>query len=383
MATLSFLLQAITKSNHAISVRSLLSIPAPSKALISVAFARSAGVELLEDALKKLGKNATVYVGIRNEITSKQALKTLLAYKVKVYVVDTGCRHVIFHPKVYLAANGTTGQAIIGSANLTFNGLNNNIEVSTHVNLDFTQPDDWAFADTIYESFNTLVANHPDHVLQIKTNAEIDDLYTGGRLEDEDVIRAPQTGGGSAKIPDVLAPMKLIGKISSKPKLATTPKAKPAVKAVAAPLATKTAFQLVWESKPLSERDLNVPKAVGTHVTGIFGLKKALYDFDQRHYFHDNIFAGLHWIPPKPGSLKLITTAVFELIISNVNYGKFTLQLTHDTDTSSRSYKQGNIMTHLHWGAAKQFVAKEHLLGRIFYLYKNGAIPPEYIIEID
>jgi HKD family nuclease len=384
MASLSFLLQAVTKSNHATSVARLLAKPNIKKALVSVAFARTAGVDVIADSLTALGKKAKLFVGIRNEITSKQALLQLLGYKVELYIVDTGSRHVIFHPKIYLATNTVIGEAIIGSANLTFNGLHNNIEVSTHVMLDLTQADDSKFFDSISSSFEKMIVDHPDHVVRIKTAAEIEALFTAGRLEDEAIIRAPRPNGTTGG-KDALPAMSLFRKSSPKPKLPALPKAKSAPKA-AAPQFNPTAGTpyLVWESKPLSERDLNIPKNAKTNPTGSIGLKKGLYDdIDHRHHFHDTIFAGLTWTSDKPGATKLRAVAQFELIISNVNYGKFNLPISHGTDTKSKSYLQGNMMTQIHWADAKQFVAKEHLLGRSLLLYRKDSTPPEFVIEID
>jgi HKD family nuclease len=47
---------------------------------------------------------------------------------VNVYTVDTGSRAVIFHPKLYLVRGEKVARLVIGSANLTLGGLNNNVE---------------------------------------------------------------------------------------------------------------------------------------------------------------------------------------------------------------------------------------------------------------
>lgn len=385
MASLSFLLQAVTKTNHATSVSHLLANPNNKKALISVAFARTAGIDVVEASLIGLGKKAKVFVGIRNEITSKQALLQLLSYKVELYVVDTGSRHVIFHPKIYLATTANTGEAIIGSANLTFNGLHNNIEVSTHIKLDLKHGPDADFEAALCASFEHMAADHPSHVVRIKTVAEVEALFVAGRLEDEEVVRAPQpskTKGGK----DALPAMKLYRTPNSKPKVPAIPKAKPGAKVVPAVAGSPNAGMryLVWESKPLSERDLNIPKSDKTNPTGSMGLKKGLYDdIDHRHYFYDSVFDGLQWTPDTSKPTKLRAVAEVELIISNVSYGKFSLPLSHDTDTTSRSYAQRNMMTHIHWAEAKPYVARDHLLGRSLLLYRKDSVPPEYVIEID
>ena len=114
------------------------------------------------------------------------------------------------------------------------------------------------------------------------------------------------------------------------------------------------------------------------------GFKKGLYDYiDQRHYFYDDVFSDLTWGPDKPGSKKLHASAKFELVIKNISYGVFDLMISHDTNTESASYKQSNMMTHLHWGDARTWIAKEDLLARSLYLYRKDSSPPEFMIEID
>lgn len=103
MARLELILQAATPSTHAAAVRRLLTIDPIKAVLVSIAFVREAGVEALAGALKRVAGDAKFFVGIRNNITTLQGLKRLLALKVELYVVDTGSGETIFHPKLYLA----------------------------------------------------------------------------------------------------------------------------------------------------------------------------------------------------------------------------------------------------------------------------------------
>jgi hypothetical protein len=47
----------------------------------------------------------------------RQGLEALLELGVKLHVVDTGSRRLLFHPKIYLARSKTVGHLVIGSAN--------------------------------------------------------------------------------------------------------------------------------------------------------------------------------------------------------------------------------------------------------------------------
>ena len=75
--------------------------------------------------------------------------------------------------------------------------------------------------------------------------------------------------------------------------------------------------------------------------------------------------------------------ARFQLIIRDVNYGVFTLRVSHNSRTDTTSYEQGNSMTQLHWGEARSLVAREDLLGRNIYLYRDRLNDGLFVLEID
>jgi HKD family nuclease len=396
MAELDFILQAVTTANHAKALQALLALPNPSEVLVSVAFVREPGLEAVEAAIKPLATKTTFFIGIRNDITSIQAVKRLLAMKVKLYAVDTGSRGILFHPKLYMAASVSKASVIIGSANLTFGGLHNNIEVSTRVDLDLSNAADKKFYDAVTNAFAEMLKKHPQHIFLIKDSKHADKLFDSGRLADENLISAPSAMSSVKKGErDDLPRMKLNfsarppKKISVVKAAYATKPTKPMKAAPAVPLPPVSAVRyLVWQSKALHERDLNIPVGANTSATGSMGLKKgALEDdkIDHRHYFRDEVFAHLTWTPdPSPQKAHLERAfSNFELIVKNLNYGVFTLKLSHNTDQNSKSYKQNNFMTQLHWGNAKKYIAKKDLLDRILYLYRKDTTPPEFTIEID
>ena len=167
--------------------------------LVSVAFVREPGLDAVEAAIKPVAHKARFFIGIRNDITSVQAVKRLLKMKVQLYAVDTGSRNVLYHPKLYLAAGASKAIAIIGSANLTFGGLHNNIEVSSRVDLDLSDVADKKFLDTVISAFTEMFKAHPKHVFRIKNNKHADELFEAGRLADETIIRAPSPSSGVKK----------------------------------------------------------------------------------------------------------------------------------------------------------------------------------------
>ena len=142
-------------------------------------------------------------------------------------------------------------------------------------------------------------------------------------------------------------------------------------------------LELVWESKPLTRRDLTIPDADGTHATGSMNLDKGLLpeEVDHRHYFRDDVFPILTWTHSGPTVDEAF--AKFQLVLKNINYGEFDLRLGHTTSTTSRAYLQKNAMTRLSWGPMRQYIAQPNLIGRTLKLYRDRADPTRFVLEID
>ena len=109
------------------------------------AFATPGGIELLlaDKSFKELMNNGVFYLVIgMDDITNTDALRTLKAYEeeyeghliVKAYVHNTNGS--TFHPKFSWFQNANGGVLIIGSGNLTQNGLRRNREAFSIVDCD-------------------------------------------------------------------------------------------------------------------------------------------------------------------------------------------------------------------------------------------------------
>jgi HKD family nuclease len=123
VATVKFILQGFTTSTHRDALRDLFGISDIRTILLNVAYVKESGVEEIENELKAHASRATVLAGIRNDITSYQGLTRLHRIRgLTLYAVDTGSRHVVFHPKLYLVRGKTAAKVIVGSANLTLGG---------------------------------------------------------------------------------------------------------------------------------------------------------------------------------------------------------------------------------------------------------------------
>ena len=260
---------------------------------------------------------------------------------------------------------------LAGSANLTGGGLASNVEASIAIELDLGVPSDREFLNEASEAISGIL-NHQQrgNVVRISSTEEIQQLLESGRVVDEDRVSSAIAVGSASDSSDDAVP-----RISlNTPKIANyraqrlnqfrrqirqndgpqQPRS-PGTRA-----ATAVRPDLVWSSGPLSRRDLNIPTASNTHPTGnMLFTKGASRDIDQRHYFRENVFNQLDWeFDERPGYEHLErATASFHIVVSGVGRGLHRLEISHNTRTDTPTYRQGNSMTALHWGAARPIVA--------------------------
>lgn len=395
----SFVFQGVTTSTHANAVRNLFTVPDIKRVIISVAFVSESGVQQIEKELRACAKQLTVFAGIRNDITSYQGLALLHSICNRLHTVDTGSRTVIFHPKMVLVRGAACARLLIGSANLTLGGLNNNIEAGMVLDFDLGVAEDLAVVDDIEQQLLGLPAGYPDHVTLVKKIADLDGMLASGRLTDEMALPPPRptTAASGAPGNDTVSRMKLKvppirraltkAKAASKkpPQAAKTAAAKKGAAAQPASVAATVGveFELVWESKPLARRDLTIPDEKGTNPTGSINLDKGLLpaDVDHRHYFREDIFPGLAWTPRSATVEEAF--AKFQLVLKGISYGEFDLAIRHTMGTTSKAYKQNNAMTRLSWGPMRESIARPDLIGRTLALFRDKVDPTRFVLEID
>jgi HKD family nuclease len=397
MANKSFIFQGLTAKTYKDAIHSLFDVQNIERVIVSVAFVNMAGVKLLEAQLKRHCAKTTAFIGIRNDITSVQAAKHLLDQGVALYVVDTGSRRVIYHPKLYLVKGAKQAKLIIGSANLTPGGLNNNIEAGLVVECDMQDPADRQLIQSIEKDFDESTKEHPKNILKIKTSAELDALQVSGRLIDELTASPPRPVGTASSTEDDSVPRiklkvtPLVSVLTAARRAAAMPAAKMAAKkAKAAAKTTHTPvtgieFERVWQSKALTRRDLGVPtQGRNTNRTGSINLDKGFLvgDIDHRHHFRDEVFASLNWSPSNRPNVEE-AYAKFQLVVKGISYGEFDLRIAHSTNEKSKSYRQHNAMTRLSWGRMREFVARDDLIDRSLTLYMDKADTKRFVLEID
>lgn len=393
MAKVEFICQRLGVSDSAEKIKECLSLSKIKEATICVAFARYDGVHTLIDSMKSIGQKMKVIVGINNGITSAQALAYILSTNAKLYVVNTA-NSVTFHPKTYYALNSVEAKVILGSANLTNSGLNSNIEFSTYSTFLLADSNDKASFKCLNDSVSSLLTKYNQNVFQVSDDSKIQELLDNELIEDERIVRLAKatTKNNSATVAKqsaMLAPKfhssshtnPIFEKFtSSRP---TKLKQKSNSKSLSTP-STYDDYKLIWESNGLAERDLNIPTGKKTNPTGSMGLKKGNWDIDQRSYFRSKAFNKLAWkkFISRSKSEQEETSADFDIRIQGVDRGIFNLKITHDPRTDTPSYKQNNMMTHLHWGKAKSIIADKNLLGSYMRLYIGVNNPKNFLIEI-
>lgn len=105
----------------------------------AVAYMRMSGWDRLASSVDSLlNRNGFVSgaIGIDQGITTVEALEALhqISSDSTIFYTISG---FIYHPKLYLASGKEQAIAVVGSANLTCDGLFRNIELATAIYLDF------------------------------------------------------------------------------------------------------------------------------------------------------------------------------------------------------------------------------------------------------
>jgi len=297
VAKKEFIFQGFTARTHADAVRELFSVADIRRAVLSVAFVNESGVQQIEAQLKENAESVTVFAGIRNDITSHQGLARLhsIIYS-GLYTVDTGARSIIFHPKLYLVCGRTRARLLVGSANLTLGGLNNNIEAGMMLDFDLMDVADKAVVDGIESQLSALPTDYPLHVVKVGAIAELDEMLANGRLLDEMAVPPPRqtASAGGYGTSDTVPRIKL--KVAPLHRALPTARRLPKRLApkVLAPSEVGTTYEPVWQSKPLSRRSLTIPTGRSSNPTGSTTLGKGLLSqIDPVTYFRRNIFGHL------------------------------------------------------------------------------------------
>ena len=376
------------------------------------AFASEAGIYGLSNHIhtaKTKFKNLTLIVGIDQEGTSKEALEEILNLKIDSYIFYQN-EAPIFHPKIYLFEGDKEIKLIVGSSNLTGRGLFTNVESSILIEFDISDKDGLALLSELKTYYKTLFDFSDPNLFKI-SQAVIDDFNARGIVPDESerkrIYSGKKESASSTTTTSTKNIVTIIKRATAKIPTSFPSKVKSKIMGILTPKATSSISQvlkqqavistilaipnqprtLLWESGPLTQRDLTIPIGTNTNQTGSMLFKKGkTIGIDQRSYFRNIVFANLPWAfdtnSHRTSHIER-ATANFKIIILGIDKGVYPLSLSHNTKTDTPTYFQNNSMTSVSWGRAKNLIADTKLIGKSARLYSDPAQSNIYILEIN
>lgn len=356
------------------------------------AFASQAGIRGLSKHIKTAKKHLniiTIVTGVDQKGTSKEALEELLSLDINAFVFYQPSI-TIFHPKIYLFEGADKSELIIGSSNLTSQGLFTNVEASLLVSIDNLVEVDKKIVDQLKIYFKGIFDFSDPNMKKLSkkiiadlvkakvvpTEAErkaaYDKAEKGERKETENIISK-------------IFPKRAIAKIPTEFRGTKKPTTKTAtVTATAAAVGSASAKgKLVWTRKKLPSSSVQGGGS-GTNPTG--GLRLVQDDFisrgnkiDQTSYFK-NLFSKYTWKQVRATPYVEAAKVPFEVTVKGVFHGQFDLEVRHKP---SGEAGQHNYTTSISWGTVGNIISKANLIGSRLDLYapKGKGKPFQIVIS--
>jgi HKD family nuclease len=354
------------------------------------AFASQAGVNGLSKhiaAAKKHLNIITIVTGVDQKGTSKEALEALLNLKINAFVFYQPS-FTIFHPKIYLFEGKDKSELIIGSSNLTSQGLFTNVEASLLVSIDNSVEADKKIIDQLKDYFKGIF-DFTDPNLKKLSKTIISDLVRAKVVPTEAERKAAQDKAEKAErtetenIISKIFPKRAIAKIPSEFRGTKKTTTKTAAATAAASVSASAKGKLVWTRKKLPSSSVQGGGS-GTNPTG--GLRLVQDDFisggskiDQTSYFK-NLFSKYTWEQVRISPYVEAAKVPFEVTIKGVFYGQFDLEVRHKP---SGEAGQHNYTTSISWGTVGSIISKANLIGSRLDLYapKGKGKPFQIVIS--
>jgi len=359
------------------------------------AFASVSAINIISTCINEANptfQNFTLIVGIDQEGTAKEALESINQLDINSYVFYQK-ESPIFHPKIYIFEGDDNTALIVGSSNLTGAGLFRNVESSLFVEFDNLDLQGLNLLSELKTYFNSLFDLTDLNLFEI-SHELIADFVDKGIVPTNSDWKSKYKKNTSARVPREGTAIEIPNRKTAKiPKAfkgiyKTNPIVSELISELEIPLEPELInsadFEVLWESKPLTERDLNIPSGANTNATGSMLFKKGkTVGIDQRHYFREVVFSDLEWVSDtNPSSSHMErATCDFNFVINDLDYGVYKLKLTHNSKTDSLAYIQNNSMTQMSWGVAKRLIADRDLIGKTLYLLKKNDTG-EFVIDI-
>jgi len=353
-----------------------------------VAFASEAGVSSVIEHIKSAEKHLTqieFYIGIDQQATSYEALNLLLDSNLNCYIYHT-VSHIIFHPKIYIFEGEKQGKIIIGSSNLTLQGLFQNMEASLVIDFEMNDKQGINLLNQIKNYYRFLLDKTALNVQQLTqdlikqlTDAEVIPKEKERREVSNTTNKTPQNQ-------DLFSEVKKMFPSVNIPKRKTKPQKKKPQKSAQKTTLSKGKQTLVWQKKNLPSSDAQQVSGK-TNPTGVLRLAQARFKLndtliDFKTYFRNEVFDRLDWAQKtrvQNSPLEEVHTD-FQIEIDGVSKGIFNLRISHDSD---RVAGQNNVPTTLHWGDAIGAIREQNIKGKTLSLFQIEGETNLFLIKIE
>ena len=340
------------------------------------AFASQTGIRGLAlhiNAAKKHIKNIALIVGIDQRGTSMEALEELLSLKIRSFIFYQPAIS-IFHPKIYLFEGKNKSELIIGSSNLTSQGLFTNVETSLLISIDNSIVSERKILDQLKEYFKSIF-DLSDPNLQKISRSLILKLVKANIVPTEQERKASQdksTQGQREEIGEIISkffPRRETAKIPSEFR-GIRKKALPSEANESSQTGPSVHGKLVWTRKKLPASSVQIGSS-GTNPTG--GLRLVQADFitngrkiDQTSYFRKTLFGKFLWKQIRSDPYVESVVVPFEITIKGVFWGTFNLEIRHKP---SGEAGQHNYTTSISWGELGETIRKINLTSSQLDMY--------------
>ncbi|MFN0157577.1 MAG: phospholipase D-like domain-containing protein [Bacteroidota bacterium] len=345
------------------------------------AFTSQAGVRGLSKHIAKAKKRftkITIVTGVDQKGTSKEALEALFGLKIEAFVFYQPS-FTIFHPKIYLFEGDEKSELIVGSSNLTAQGLFSNVEASILFSLDNRIKADSKMIRQLKAYFNGIF-DLTDPNLRRLSRQLITDLVEAKVVPTEAERKRVQDKASktTGKTPDTniskLFPKRATAKLPSefrgKAKATSKTKAKRKRTLVGPVVGPSTTGKLVWIRKALPSSSVQ-GGGVGTNPTG--GLRLVQDHFEvrgkkisQTKYFRYTLFGKYTWKTIKELPFVEAARIPFGVTILGDYKGRFELEIRHKPTGEAG---QHNYTTSISWGELGETIRESNLTGTRLELY--------------
>ncbi len=257
----------------------------------AVAYMRVSGLDRIAvslDTLINKGGRISGSIGVDDEITSYEALEALMQFSSNSTIFHT-LSGFTYHPKFYLLRGEKFAMALVGSPNLTRDGLFRNVEVAISIVLNFEDSADYAVYLRFEEVINEFLNSENPNVQPLNTDL-LDKLVHAGIIKRESDTREPGTTikGNSKKSFRDDKTTEILSKLFPMMHVPTAPPGSGLILPRIGRLIRAQERRLITPPKTvgnISTFMMQLSKFDSSHRLGVMGTAEVLIPLDARDFF--------------------------------------------------------------------------------------------------